>query len=567
MNAEISSVWQKISDKIQRFFYRFRIPITIKAISWIVILGCLLTVVPVQAQQRPTAAITLDGRQLFKVSEAGQFSAENRAADANLILKQAVRSTEPVKVEIIEDNQLPVVRVNGRHLVTVTSQDTPTGRTQQEQAEIWAQRITEGIREGQQERRLSYIWRAILFVFLSVVSAFILHQILGWIWCYWLRRLVPRAANDPETGAQPKGIELFLQLTLSLVRAGVWLGAIIYITDLFPLTREWSQRITNILRMSLTSPVISLGESSYSVINILILISLFFGLLAVAGAVTNLLRSRVLQITSVSRGVQQSIAVIINYSLIFIGTVILLQIWGLDISSLAILASILGVAIGFGLQGVAKELISGLVITFERSIQIGDFVEIGEYMGTVERFTARSIHIHTLDDILVIVPNSRLLDKEVVNWSHHNRVSRLVLPVRLAYKSDLNHVRSALLEAANNHPDVLNKPAPKVWFKGFGEDSLDFQLLVWISKPRRQFQIKSDLYFQIDESLRLHNIQIPFPQRSLHVRSGSLPLKISPKLEDSLSQLSAMLTNWLQKQSQNDNSNGSFNSSTKHQRK
>lgn len=175
-------------------------------------------------------------------------------------------------------------------MLTVTSEDTPTGRTKQEQAQIWAQHITEAISQGQEQRKLSYIWRGILLAVLAVVVAIALHKIFGLIWRYWLRQLVPRAANDPDTGAQPKGIELFLQLTLFLVRVGLWFGTIIYITDLFPLTREGSRSLANIIWMSLTSPVISLGQKSYSVINIIILIGLFLGLIAVAGAVTNLLR-------------------------------------------------------------------------------------------------------------------------------------------------------------------------------------------------------------------------------------------------------------------------------------
>ncbi|WP_016877953.1 mechanosensitive ion channel family protein [Chlorogloeopsis fritschii PCC 9212] len=544
-------------------FRRLRLVAVISTIAAMVVLGWFtLAQMPVQAQSRATAAITLDGRRLFEVNEAGQFSAENRAADANLILREAVRSSEPVKVEILQTNQLPVILVNSRHLLTVTRQDTPPGRSTQEQAKIWVQRITEAVRQGQEERRLSYFWRAILLAVLFVLGAIALHLALGWVWRYWLRRLLPQEANHPDTGAQPKGIELFLQLTLVLVRAFLWIGTAIYITDLFPLTREWSQRAVSILWMSLTSPVISIGESSYSVINIIILIGLFVGVLAIAGAVTNLVRSRVLRITNISRGVQESIAVAINYSLIFIGTVVLLQIWGLDITSLAIVASVLGVAIGFGLQGVAKELVSGFVVTFERAIEVGDFVEIGKYMGTVERLNARSTHIRTLDDIVVIVPNSRLLDTEVVNWSHRGSTSRLVLPVRVAYGASISVVRSALLEAARESSDVLKKPAPLVWFQGYGEDFLNFQLLVWISKPRKQFQIKSDLYFKIDEILRQHNINIPYPQRSLHLRSGSLPLELSPQLENSLSHLSEGLIAWLKTQLQTHNSNGFTNQSS-----
>jgi small-conductance mechanosensitive channel len=269
--------------------------------------------------------------------------------------------------------------------------------------------------------------------------------------------------------------------------------------------------------------------------------------------------------TNVSRGVQESIAVSIQYSLIFIGTVLLLQIWGLDISSLAILASIFGVAIGFGLQGVAKELVSGFVITFERAIEVGDFVEIGEFMGTVERLNARSTHIRSLDDIVVIVPNSRLLDTEVVNWNHRGSVSRLVLPVRVAYGANISTIRSALLEVAHENHDILKKPTPLVWFQQYGEDFLNFQLLVWIAKPRKQFQIKSDLYFKIDETFRQQNINIPFPQRSLHLDSASLPLQLSPQLENSLSQLSEGLIALLKSQLQTDTSNDATNQSAKNQ--
>lgn len=252
--------------------HHFQIYDRIRAIALVIFLGCFLIVMPVQAQTSKESPITLDGRQLFTVSDTGQVSAENRSTDANLILKEAVNSREPVKVEIIENNQLPVIRVQGRHLLTITSQDVPAGRTKEEQAQIWARMIAESIEQGQQERRVTYIVRTLLFTCLAVLGTFFIHKLLGWVWQYWLRRLVPRAANDPETGARPKGLELFLHLILFFVRTGLWVGVILYTTDLFPLTRDWSHRVTNIISMSLTSPVISLGAKSYSVINILILI-------------------------------------------------------------------------------------------------------------------------------------------------------------------------------------------------------------------------------------------------------------------------------------------------------
>ncbi len=137
--------------------HHFQIYDRIRAIALVIFLGCFLIVMPVQAQTSKESPITLDGRQLFTVSDTGQVSAENRSTDANLILKEAVNSREPVKVEIIENNQLPVIRVQGRHLLTITSQDVPAGRTKEEQAQIWARMIAESIEQGQQERRVSYI--------------------------------------------------------------------------------------------------------------------------------------------------------------------------------------------------------------------------------------------------------------------------------------------------------------------------------------------------------------------------------------------------------------------------
>ncbi|MCA1994006.1 MAG: mechanosensitive ion channel, partial [Coleofasciculus sp. S288] len=204
------------------------------------------------------------------------------------------------------------------------------------------------------------------------------------------------------------------------------------------------------------------------------------------------------------------------------GLIVLLQIWGLDVRSLAILASVLGVGIGFGVQNITNNLISGLIITLERPIQVGDFVKVGELVGTVERIGARSTEIRTLDQVAIIVPNSRFLETEVINWSHGDPVSRLKLTVPVAYGSDIKKVQAALLEAAKNHPEVLVRPQPQVWFQGFGDCALNFDLLVWTGEPHKQYRVKSDLYYRIEASLRRYGIEVPFPQRDLHVRSPQL---------------------------------------------
>jgi small-conductance mechanosensitive channel len=306
-----------------------------------------------------------------------------------------------------------------------------------------------------------------------------------------------------------------------------------------PATQRWSNQAIGSIVSSFTAPVLTLGSRAYSMIDLLILTALLFGVIILAGVLTNLLRARVLQRAGINRGLQEVIAMLTKYAMVTIASVVLLQIWGLDLSSLTILASALGVGIGFGLQDIAKNFGSGLVLVFERPIQVGDFVEVGEFKGTVERIGARSTEIRTLDHVSIIVPNSRFLANEVINWSHRNPVSRLHIPVGVAYHSDPKAVQEALLEAAQNHPDILKSPSPRVLFQGFGDSALDFELLIWTATPNHQFLLKSDLNFLIFDAFQRWQIEIPFPQRDLHLRS----VQVTPELEATLNQLSSQPPN------------------------
>jgi len=506
---------------------------------------------PANAQAQPSAPIILDGRHLFKVTDSGGYSAQQRAEDANRLLKQTVKTADPpVPVEIIGSNSLPVIKVDGHHLLTVTQGDTASGITVQEQAKIWAELLNTSIRQAQEERRAAYIGNAFLLSFGCVLLAIACSLGIAWIWRRWLRPLLPREVTDSPTPQQQTGIEQGAHFLIAAIRAVLWLGTAIYITNLFPQTREWSRSVSDILVFTLASPMVPLGEKSYSLIQLILLIGLFIGLIVLAKAAKKLLRSRVLRLTGMSRGAQETVALIANYALIFFGTLVLLQIWGLDLSSLTIFASVLGVGIGLGLQGIAKEFVSGLVIIFERPIQVGDFVEVGKVMGTVERISVRSTEILTLDRVSVFVPNSRFLESEVINWSYPSPISRIKIPLRVAYGSNLSAVRDALIDVAVEHPDILSQPPPQVWFTGFGQSSLLLNLLVWVAEPRKQFQIKSDVYFRMDAILRDRNVEISLPQRDLNVRSGSLPVELSPQLEASLTQLSEGLSIWLQHQAE-----------------
>ncbi|MGK7917250.1 MAG: mechanosensitive ion channel family protein [Prochloraceae cyanobacterium] len=511
----------------------------VKRMGLVVVLLLTLMLAPAMAQSSKVAPVVLDGRQIFEVSSYEPFTAQARADTIESLLRAVVKSQKPVEIKIETRNQSPVILIDERYLLTVTQRDAGLGRTPEEEAELWAQNIRQAVEQAQKERSAQFLWRASLLAASAVLSALGLNWGLGWLWqrfgqviAGWLH------SGQVSTDAQQSwALKLFLDLTLFLARAILWVAVALYATNLFPLTRQWSYRLANSLILSFSSPLFSLGQKSYNAIDFLILIGLLLGLIVLAGTATNLLRFRVLRVTGINLGVQEAIVVVTKYTLISIGTIVLLQIWGLELSSLTILAGALSIGVGFGFQNIARNFGSGLVLIFERPIQVGDFVEVGEYMGTVEKIGARSTEIKTLDLVSIVVPNSRFLETEVINWSHRNPVSRIHVPVGVAYHSDVNLLREALLEAAKNYVGILSYPPPEVWFKGFGDSALEFELLVWINDPSRHSRIKSDLYFLIEAMLRKHQIEIPFPQRDLHLRSGSLPVGLSPQLEQALFEL------------------------------
>ena len=521
-------------------------------------------------------AIILDSRPVFEVSDSGSFSANDRARDAEGILRDLLQSPEaPLKV-VIEDivapetgATVPVLKVDDNHLVSVTSADTPAGRTAREQAVIWQGKLEQALQQARLERSREYFLQSLPILLgiglLCLAASWGLLQ-LWRVWVLpWARRqgaaaaetryedTIARVLAGTGSAAAPEpNPELPVRLPLYLLQVLVWLAAAVYISERFVQTRQASRWLLDTIANSLTAELIPLGNQSYSTLDLLVLILLLAVVVIAARNVQRLLRSRVLSLTGLDRSTQATIAVIANYTFMFVSMLVLLQLWGLDISSLTVFAGVLGVGVGLGLQGIAKEFVSGLVLIFERPVQVGDFIEVGDMAGTVENINLRSTEILTIDRISVIFPNSRLLEAEVVNWSHGNPISRLRIPLHVAYGSSLKQVRASLLQAAREHPDVLQMPPPSVLFQGFGESGLSFDLLVWIGEPRKQFRIKSELYFRIDELFRDRHVEVPFPQRDLHVRGGSLPVELPARLATSLTQVAESLTDLLQARGSSD---------------
>jgi small-conductance mechanosensitive channel len=303
------------------------------------------------------------------------------------------------------------------------------------------------------------------------------------------------------------------------LRALLWLALAFGVSERFePLmeARGWSLML---LVKALAAPLFTIDERAYSALDLIALPALLVALWLAVGLLVRAIRSSVFETAGVESGLQETLAILLRYALTFVGALVLLQGFGVDVRSLAIAASVLGVGIGFGLQNIANNFVSGLLINLERPVRPGDYVNVGAFEGSVVRVGGRSTTIRTLDGVLILIPNSKFLETEVVNWNLGDPRSRIHLPVGVVYGSDPARVRRALLEAARSHPDVEADPRPQVQMRGFGESALDFELLVWTRDPRNKNTLESDLNFRIEESLRRHGIEVPFPQLDLHVRT------------------------------------------------
>jgi len=488
-------------------------------------LTLLLTLVSVPSAAQTTsdnnndqAAVVVDGQVLFEVGKVGNSAAE-RAQKINEALEKEVQSPQAAEIEVEKEGKQIMLLLNEEHLLTLTQNDMISAGDPSLQAERWKEQLEAKLQQSKQERTSVYFRQNLIFSIGVLLGAIALNFSLGFGGQLAFRQLT-RLLGEPTFPLHPweKPAKLFLRLGLLGCLTGLWAAVIFYISDLFPQTRSWRYKLFNLLN----SPFFNLGDEPYSAIQILLLLGLTVGLWFAVSIFTRLFKAYILAKTGAVAGVQQVLATLIQYLLTFLGLIILLPIWGLDVGSLAIFASVLGLGIGFGVQNITNNFISGLIISLERPIQVGDFINVNELVGTVKRIGARSTEIITLDKVSIIVPNSRFLESEVINWSHGDPVSRLRIPVGVAYGSDTEEVKTALLEAANAHPDVLLIPAPQVWFQEFADSSLNFDLLVWTGEPKTQPRIKSDLNYLIVKSLNRHQIEVPFPQRDLNLRSPLL---------------------------------------------
>ena len=266
--------------------------------------------------------------------------------------------------------------------------------------------------------------------------------------------------------------------------------------------------------------ILSLGNWELKVYNILYILAIIVGTRLLVWMFAYSIRRRLIRRRNIEPGRHFAIVTIFKYLVYSIAGMLLLSSLGVNITVLIASSTALFVGIGFGLQHTFNDLIGGIVILVEGSVELTDIVEVDELIGKVTKISLRTTEIETIDGISIIVPNSKFLTQNVVNLSHGRRDVRFHVKVGVAFGSDPTEVRKILLNCARSHGDIEKNPAPVVYFAAFGESSLQFELHFWTYRAFYVPRIKTDLRFIIEHSLRDAGIRIPFPQRDIHIRTS-----------------------------------------------
>lgn len=316
--------------------------------------------------------------------------------------------------------------------------------------------------------------------------------------------------------------EQFKHRAILLARLVLWVTGAIWIID-FANINITAVQIFSYIDSVLNSPFIHLGKTQITLWTIIYVGCLWSVLVIGTDRLQNWCVTRLLSKPGIEFGAGHAIAVIARYIVVAIGFVVILQSAGIDLSAITVLAGALGLGLSFGLQNITQNLVSGLIVLIESPIKVGDRIEVAGITGNVTKIALRATTICTNDNIEIIVPNSQFISGNVINWSHSSRDVRVSVPVGVGYNSDPEVVQSILLKVAEQNEGVLNEPAPSVIFQDFGDSSLNFVLRVFtrkfISAPA---VLQSDLNFAIFKEFKAHGIEIPFPQRDLHIRSSVL---------------------------------------------
>ncbi|MBW1616252.1 MAG: mechanosensitive ion channel [Deltaproteobacteria bacterium] len=263
-----------------------------------------------------------------------------------------------------------------------------------------------------------------------------------------------------------------------------------------------------------------LGGTVITPLSIFIFLGVFALLFICSRLFIRLVAKKILDRLSIEKGLHFSIIRVIKYSLLILSLLFSLQFIGVSITGIAIMFGFLSVGIGFGLRNITSNFISGIIMLFERPIKVGDRVTVEGFEGIVTDIKIRATTVQTLGERTIIIPNSYFIESHVLNWSHLDKRVRVDIMVGVSYSADVDLVEKTLMEIAYKNQYILNVPAPRVLFLNLGDSSLDFKLYAWVSEHTVYYSALSSLHFEIIKKFRELDIEIPFPQRDLHLRSS-----------------------------------------------
>jgi small-conductance mechanosensitive channel len=262
------------------------------------------------------------------------------------------------------------------------------------------------------------------------------------------------------------------------------------------------------------------GKFDFSILTVFLSFLIIVVTIWVSRWLRHLLQKRVFPKLEIDPGLEYTLLRLVHYLIVTVGVLYALRIgFDVDMTSVAVVVGFLSLGIGFGLQYIASDLVSGFILLFERPMRIGDRIKVGDVEGRVQSISVRTTIISTNDNLAVIVPNSELVRNRFVNYSYGSPEVRIAVPVGVAYESDVEKVKMALIEAAGAVEDVSSEPAPQVRLKEFAESAIIFEVLVWIKEPHNHQQIKSKVNFEILKAFARHSIEIPSPQQDVRLRS------------------------------------------------
>jgi small-conductance mechanosensitive channel len=280
-------------------------------------------------------------------------------------------------------------------------------------------------------------------------------------------------------------------------------------------------QIYSFLVKLISTPIFSVKETPITFVSLIILIGMLIGVSYSAKMTKKLLIHTILPKAQMDIGTQYTLARISQYTVVTVGSIFALQFIGIDLSGLTVIFGLLSVGIGFGLQNLTSNFVSGIIVLFERPISVGDRVLINDIEGDVTEINIRSTKIQSVNNISYIVPNADFVSGTIINYSHGDSRIKIDIEVGVSYSSNVETVKKALNEVAQENNEVLMMPKPEIFLTKFGDSSWDMMLRIWIPDGKRKIQVTSDLNFAIVDKFRQYHIEIPFPQRDVWFKNSN----------------------------------------------